>query len=144
MKKYVVCMILFSSAWAYSYENWLKARTVQELDQMMERGRNQEYLKTFCLLQLRKNKIPGACYQWMVQKKLVKERKSHLFSYLDERCQVALLKEPSLKSVNQALKIHELSSFCRKNLEKRREIMEYRLRDSAPSQLFHWYLKKEF
>ena len=120
------------------------AKSLQELNHIIHIQQKERYLKTSCQIQLQKNKIPWACYQWIHLKKVKKETKSSLISYFDEKCQIFSTKLVELKFIQTALNSPHLSLFCRKILEGKAKTMEYQLRDLQPAFLFNWHLKKEF
>ena len=137
-------LILLYGFSAYSNELWIKARNLEQLNQMTYNKQEQEYLKISCQIQLQKNKIPWACYEWIHQKKAEEKIKQSLIPYFNEKCQISPTDLNALKQIHKALQSQHLSWFCRKILQEKKQIIEYQLRDMAPELLFNWYFKKEF
>ncbi len=137
-------LILLYSFSAYSNENWIKVRNLEELNQVIHNKQQQEYLKISCRIQLQKNKIPWACYEWMAQKEPKAEIKQSFISYFNEKCQTSSHNLNNLAQIHRALQSSNLSRFCQTILKEKKGIIEYQLRDKAPDLLFNWYFKKEF
>ena len=137
-------LIVLYSFSAYSNENWIKARNLEELNQIIRNKQQLEYLNLSCRIQLQKNKIPWACYEWMKQKEPKAKIKQNFISYFNEKCQTSSHNLNDLTQIHRSLQSPSLSRFCQTILREKKSIIEYQLRDMAPDLLFNWYFKKEF
>lgn len=150
-------LILLYGFLAYSGELWINqtgsefsntisinARNLEQLNQIIYNKQQQKYLSISCRVQLRKNKIPWTCYEWIHKKTAEKKIKQSLIFYFNEKCQTASTDLNTLKQIHKALQSQHLSLFCRKILQEKKQIIEYQLRDMTPELLFNWYFKKEF
>ena len=144
MYSIIYYLILLYGFSVYSNELWMKAGNLEQFNQIIHDKQQQNYLKISCRIQLRKNKIPWACYEWIHQKKSSIKTKQNLISYFNEKCQTALINLNASKQILKALQNQHLSQFCRKILQEKKQTIEYQLRDRAPELLFNWYFKKEF
>ena len=137
-------LIVLYSFSAFSNENWIKAKNLEELNQIIRNKQQLEYLNLSCRIQLQKNKIPWACYEWMKQKEPKAEIKQIFISYFNEKCQTSSHNLNDLTQIHRSLQSPSLSRFCQTILREKKSIIEYQLRDMAPDLLFNWYFKKEF
>ena len=138
------CSLLLCNFFTYANKDWMiEIKNLKELNQNIENKYHQEYLKASCKVQLQKNKIPWACYEWIYQKKPEEEIKQSLTTYFNEKCQTSSVRSNELKQIHKALQNQYLSAFCRQILQEKKQIIEYQLRDMAPDFLFKWYFKKE-
>ncbi len=126
---------------SFPNEQWMSARSTQELEKMIEKQETKEKLKTLCLLQLQKETVPYACYEWKNFSKNPHIQKNTLLtSYLNEKCEEfsGRLKKP--EQIKQILQKQHLSEFCRKQIKRAKKLIEYQLRDQAPENILKWHL----
>ncbi len=123
-------------------ETWMQAKNITELKQFIQQTNRQKQLKTTCLFQLKTNKIPTGCYEWLSFHN--NHHKTHALSYLDEKCQELSAKLKQLPKISQIMTNQHLSPYCRKQLKNKKLILEYQLRDKPSEQLLKWYFPKHF
>lgn len=123
-------------------ESWMHAQNISELKQIIQQTNIQKQLKTTCLFQLKTNKVPTYCYEWLSHQK--KHYKTHVLSYLNEKCQERTAQLTELQQISQILTNSYLSPQCRNQLKNKKQILEYQLRDKPGKQLLKWYFPKHF
>jgi len=109
-----------------SLDSILRVKDSEDLQSLIYRFENTEFLRKLCDKQKQEKKIPVACYQ--------------LGQKSDFWCLHLKLEDPrQLKEINQALKSPYLSKQCWKSLKIKTDILKYRKKD-----LFLPELKKYF
>lgn len=134
--------LLLYPFFSFPNEQWMSARSIQELEQMIEKQENKEKLKALCLLQLQKETVPYACYEWISFSENPRNQKNiFLISYLNEKCEEFSLKLTDPEQIKQILQKPHLSKFCRKQISQVKKLIEYQLRDQAPKNILNWHLQ---
>lgn len=133
---------LLPSSFSYSNEQWITSRNIYELEKIVQIQKRKKKLKILCQLQLNKKIIPWACYEWL--KKKPREKKKFFLSYLNEKCAEFSIYLKTSQEIKRILQQKNLSRFCRKTINKRKSIIEYRLRDRPPSDILNWYFTEDF
>ena len=155
-------MAVFFPAVAGGPERWMQITSQKALKKQLKKEEQAEKLKTLCVLQLKKQQVPYSCYEWLkiassegvLNNKALESKKSTLrgnqpvspirsadsfLKYLNEKCQSLAPKLKDLKKITYILQISALSAFCRKQIEKQKQIREYQLRDENPEKLLKWH-----
>ena len=125
-------LFLTYSVFVSESEEWIKARSLKEFQQTIQKQVKEKELRTLCFLQLKRNKVPYSCYEW---KKQFKE-KSLNTAYLDEKCHDFSENLKNLKQVRKILSQKSLSLSCRKRITQQKEHLEYLHRDLPVEKLF--------
>lgn len=118
----------------------MKANNLSELHQLIKNQKKSENLKLLCFFQLKKKKIPVACYERM--KETFLDEQKQFLAYLNEKCKEfsVFLKNP--QKITQILNSKYLSPFCRKTVRQQKKMIEYQLRDHI--HIFKRYLEEGF
>lgn len=144
LKKILLLCFLCTQAQAFALtpalrpENLMHIKNLPELHKMVKNLKTEKQLKTNCLLQLKNKKVPIFCYQWLKNKKSNKIQ--FVISYLDEKCIESLKFLKNLKIITQMMAEKSLTSICKNQLKKKKQILEYQLRDHHPEKVLKWYL----
>lgn len=108
-------------------ENFLKAPSIQKIDQIKQNKVEERKIIYLCRQQLKKNKIPSACYQ-------ISDLPENLKQYLDKKCSEVPLESIKLQEISDLLKNQRISSQYLKNLREKEKILQYQQQDSAIEQ----------
>ena len=144
-------------------EQWMRASSQKALKKQIQKEERAEKLKMLCFLQLKKKQSPYFCYEWLnsvsakggkglankapkaimvlFEDKVSPSFRSHkaFLMYLNERCQNFASNLKDLKKIVSILQMKSVSAFCRKQIEKQKQILEYQLRDKSPKKLLNWH-----
>lgn len=115
-------------------ESWIKAKNIKEFKKALTQTESDRELKTLCLTEIRKQKVPHSCYEWVGTRPF--KRKKDIFKYLDEKCLQFSPRLKNLQEMKHILQVKSLTPFCRKTLVRYKKIREYQLRDKSPSHVF--------
>lgn len=108
-------------------ENFLEAPSIQKIDQIKQDKVKERKIAYLCQQQLKKNKIPSACYQ-------INDLPENLKQYLDKKCLEVPLESMKLHEISDLLKNQRMSSQCLKNLREKEKILQYQQQDLAIEQ----------
>lgn len=136
-------LCLFFITHTFASNKWLSLNSLAELKQLKQKNHIIKKLKFLCLLQLKKKGVPYSCYPWIKQISFLKKN-TELIYYLNEKCLEFSVFMTDLKNIKKILKQKHLSLICRKSLYKQKNLIEYKLRDDTPKNIFKWYLKEDF
>ena len=117
----------------------MQSQSIEELYQIKRANFRNKYLVQLCKTQLKKNRIPSACYE------ISSARKNQEFlSYLNEQCQNLKLENLTLPIVSKALENKSLSPNCLSFLKKQERILIYQKSDFSSPQTVDQFLQKSF
>ncbi len=116
----------------------MHTKNLPELHKMVKNLKTEKQLKTNCLLQLKNKKVPFFCYQWLNNQK--SNKRQFVISYLDEKCIESLKYLKNLKIITKMIAEKSLTVTCKNQLKKKRQVLEYQLRDKHPEEVLKWYL----
>ncbi len=139
-----IFLSLFCSLTSARPEKWMSARTLKELEKLIEEQKIKEEWKILCLLQLQKKTVPDGCYEW--RSFMEKPSSSPLLSlpYLNEKCEESAKKVTQPEHIKSILQKQNLSPFCRKKIEEAKKLMEYQLRDQELKHILKWHSLEDF
>jgi len=110
-------------------ERLLKAPSIQKMDQIKQNEFEIKKTIHLCRQQLKKKKIPLACYQ-------IRSVSKDLKQYLDKKCSEISPESMTLHEVSNALKDQRVSPQCLKILEEKEKILKYQRQDLFVEELF--------
>ena len=110
--KFLIPLFVFSA------QGSLKSRSLEEHILHQKNQFQEKFLSHLCKKQIKKNKIPSACYQ-------IAGQDQKFLNFLDEKCLEAEKEVFSLKSLFSILKNSSISEKCRRFLLKKKEILNY-------------------
>ena len=137
---FISCVLFFYKS--FSNEAWITSRNKEELEQIINSQKKQEELKVFCELQIRKKKVPWACYEW-IQKRPSSEKEFFL-SYFNEKCGEFSRGLKNFRQIKKILQQKNLSDFCRKKVRRQKNRLKYKMRDRPFSEIRRWHLTEGF
>lgn len=119
----------------------LKSRTFGNLNREMSLYQGQERAWLVCLEQLRGDKVPSACFEWLEfeksnQTKFEVESEKLDPAWLDEVCARAAGAEIKWSELNSVLKSRHLSAKCKEAVASRIADIDYIDRRDRPANLF--------
>ncbi len=123
-------------------EKGMKSKSLSEFHQFIRIEQNEKKIKTLCLLQLKRKKIPTYCYRWL--KNQNSRKKKPIWSYLNEKCLEFSKNLKNLEYIEHVLQNFFLPPTCQIPLQNKKRNLEYQLRDQAPKKLLKWYFKSQF
>ena len=129
----------------FGVEKSLNARTLKELYKTLHQEQAEKELKMLCFLQLKNQKLPYGCYEWLLYKKNISAQTSKLFiQHINEKCLELAPQLKNLPEIKKILKKSHLNPLCKKKIEEQKKIIEYQLRDTSPEQIFLEYFEEDF